>query len=63
MDVIDEGTYLKTLACACSNRGTAVYLATGRQSRLHDVDGDFHRDGRDDDPQIICDVCGRVMPA
>jgi len=63
MDGMDDGSYLKTLACECSNKGAAVYVGTGTQRRLHDVDGDFHRDGRADDPQIVCDVCGRVMPA
>jgi hypothetical protein len=59
--VMDEGTFLKSLACECGNDGAAVYLGTGTRRRLHDLDGDFHRGGEGDDPQIICDVCGLTV--
>jgi hypothetical protein len=58
-----EQSYLKSLECACRNKGVAVYLGAGTYRRLHDLDGDFHREGEDDDPPIICDVCGRAVPA
>ena len=59
---MEDGTYLKTISCECSNKGAAVYSGAGTQRRLHDVDGDFHPENRDDDPPIVCDVCGRVIP-
>jgi hypothetical protein len=59
--VMEDGPYLRTLACECSNKGAALYFGAGTHRRLHDWDGDFHRGGEGDDPPIICDICRRPV--
>jgi hypothetical protein len=58
---MEDTTYLKTLECACRNEGMAIYSGIHAYRRLHDLDGEFHRGGEDDDPPIICDLCGRTL--
>jgi hypothetical protein len=60
--VMEDGSYLKKLACECGNEGAAVYLRIDKHSRLlHDLDGDFRRHDKSDDPAIICDLCGQAV--